>query len=156
MSKIQKPFDESLKAITPSGYQYEKVYTQAYDKAGRPVLEEIGTKNIVEMINSNKDNANYEKLIKKFKVTGDISFLNGKQGFYADMTGVPDNLIDAYNSIEKAKFIFETLDAETRAEYKNSVTEFIADFGSEKFMKAFGVGSDSVIKESEVKVDAAE
>lgn len=155
MAKFIKPFDESPVAITPAGYQYETVYTQAYDKAGRPLLEKIGEKNIVEMIASNKDNANYEKLIRKFQATGDISFLNNKQGFYADMTGVPENLIDAYNSIEKAKFIFEQLPADTRAEYNNSVTEFIADFGSEKFIKAFGV-SNEVVEESEVKEVAAE
>lgn len=156
MAKFVKPFDESPEAYTPAGYQFENIYTQAYDKAGRPLLEKIGEKNIVEMINSNKDNANYEKLIKKFQATGDISFLNGKQGFYADMTGVPDNLIEAYNSIEKAKFIFEQLPAEARKEYNNSVTEFIADFGSEKFIKAFGVEAKVETVESEVKENAVE
>lgn len=156
MAKFVKPFDDSPIAITNSGYLFENVYTQRYDKAGVPYLEKIGEKNIVALIQSNKDNANYEKLIRKFQATGDISFLNGKEGFYADITGIPSNLIQAYDSIERAKVLFEQLDKEQRAAYDNSFTKFLADFGSESFMKAIGLEKVEPVTESEVKSDVAE
>ena len=139
MSKFIKPYDGSPVAITNSGYMIENVYTQRYSKDGTPYLEKVGTKNIVALISSNKDNANYEKLIRKFQATGDITFLKGREGFYADLTGLPSSLIEAYDKIEQAKLFFEQLPMDKREEYDSSFTKFLADFGSEKFLKAIGL-----------------
>lgn len=156
MAKFLKPYDDSPVALTNTGKIYETTYTQRYDKSGHPYLEPTGERNLRAIINSNKDICNYEKIIRKFESTGDLTLLNrGVKGVYADWTGLPKTLIEAYNDIEDAKRIFEQLPVEDRKKYGNSFTEFLADFGSEKFLEVLGLKNDvaEVVKE-EVKDNA--
>lgn len=157
--KFLKTYDEVKIVPNSPGNEIETTYVQRFDKKGNPYLEESGTKNNVEIIRSNKDVCDYEKIIKRYRQTGDMSLLQRSSGVYADMSEFPDSLIGAYDLIERAKSVFYSLPVETKEFYGNSFSRFISDFGSSNWLKAFGldtvVKDDEIItKESEVKESA--
>lgn len=158
--KFLKTYDEVKMVPNSPGNAIEKTYVQRYKKDGTPYLEESGTKNNVEIVRSFKDVCDYEKIIKRYRQTGDISLLQRSKGVYADMSDFPDSLIEAYDVIQRAQNVFYTLPVETKEFYGNSFSRFLADFGSENWLKAFGIDTvvknDEIITESEVKTDAAE
>lgn len=158
--KFLKTYDEVKMVPNSPGNAIEKTYVQRYKKDGTPYLEESGTKNNVEIVRSFKDVCDYEKLIKRYTQTGDISLLQRSSGVYADMSEFPGSLIEAYDVIKRAENVFYSLPIETKEFYGNSFSKFLADFGSENWLKAFGIDSvvkndEVVTKESEVK-DSAE
>lgn len=162
--KFLKTYDEVKIVPNCSGNVYEVIYEQRYTKDTRaPYLVENGRKNMVEVVRSNKDTCNYKKIIQRYEATGDISLLQKSKGVYVDMKDFPVDFVDAYDKIKRAERIFAGLDKETRSYYGNDVVKFLADFGSEKWLDAFGLSENAVvtsseeaIKESEVKNNAAD
>lgn len=156
--KFLKTYDEVKINPNSSGNVFEKTYVQRYTINGEPYLEESGKKNMVEIVRSFKDQCDYEKLIKRYEATKDTTILMRSKGVYADMTDFPQTLIEAYDVIKRAEGVFYSLPIETREFYGNSFSRFIADYGSENWLKAFGfnaaVVSDVVTNESEVKESA--
>lgn len=160
--KFLKPYDEIVIVPNSAGNIYEVVYEQRYDKHGDPYLVENGRKNMVAVVRSNKDTCNYKKIIQRYEATGDITLLQRSSGAYVDMKDFPSDFVEAYDKIKRASKVFDSLDKETRAYYGNDVVKFFADFGSERWLKAFGLNddqkiasSDKAIKESEVVNNAA-
>lgn len=149
--KFLKTYDDVKIVPNSPGNEIEKTYVQRYAKDGTPYLEESGTKNNVEIIRSNKDVCDYEKIIKRYTQTGDVSLLQRSSGVYADMSEFPNSLIEAYDVIERAKGIFYGLPVETKEFYGNSFSRFLADFGSENWLKAFGL--DTTVESGEIKTE---
>lgn len=58
------------------------------------------------------------EIIRKFKRTGQVSHLSHRQGFYADLSDVPD-LMGAFQQVEEARFAFSRLPAELRSRLGN-------------------------------------
>lgn len=148
MMKFVKPFDDPPKRESNVGNQYEPIYMQRYDEDGRPYLEKVREENIVARIRSNKDVVDINKLIKRFEMTGDMSILQQRHGFYADIEELPTTVAGMYDLVKRGEQFFDTLPDEIRQLYNYSAAEFIADKG-EKAMKYDGFKS----AESEVKSD---
>lgn len=147
--KFVKPFDDAPVRVSNAGNQYESVYIQRYDEEGRPYLEEVRKENLVARIRSNKDTVDMNKLIKRFEVTGDMSILQQRKGFYADLEDVPTTIAGMYDLVKRGEQMFDTLPTEVREMYNFNAAEFILDKG-ERAMKF-----DNYVKktESEVKSD---
>lgn len=149
--KFLKTYEEVKFPANSAGNEFEITYVQRYKDDGTPYLQESGVQNNVEKIKSYKDICNYEKLIRRYEMTGDSTILMRSSGVYADMADMPEDLISAYDMISRAEKVFDKLPVETKREYGNSLSKFLADFGSENWLKAFGI--DTVVGSSEEAIE---
>lgn len=127
-----KPFDlDYREAIsndyTSAGNKFEPIYHRKYNSDGTHKIEVIGETNLVERIRSNAAACDVTNLIKKYALTGDVSFLTKTNGAFVDVTDVPNNFIDAYNLMEDLKSKFAKLPLSVREEYGSDIGKFLAD-----------------------------
>lgn len=140
-----------------AGNVFETQYSQRYTADGKPYLEAQKTKkNNYQIAQSNKDVCDYSAMMRKYYATGDDSILNrGVKGSFGDFTEAPTDLIDAQNKINAGIDAFNALPLDLRAEYNNNPYEFLASFGTEKFLKILN-GTQTEVAEDvkEVKENA--
>ena len=65
-----------------------------------PVLKENGEFDIQDYIQSFYEDCDLYHLLAKVARTGDMSLLNQKQGVYADISNMPDNIHDAQAAVK--------------------------------------------------------
>ena len=58
---------------------------------------------------------------------------------YADITDMPKSYIEAHNKIQKMEQNFNELPLEIRNKFDNSFTKYLAEAGSESWMKNLGL-----------------
>lgn len=147
-SKFEKPY-------TAPGERVRREFQLRIDDDGEQYLAVVGSYDQQDYINSFKDSVDVNLIVDRFaRGEATLADLNRKQGFYADVSEMPSSLIEAYNKIESAKKLFDTLPREKREAYGNDYLKFMADFGNEKFFDALGFKpkDKEVIKEEEKEV----
>lgn len=70
-----------------------------------------------------KDETDINKILKKAQRAGTLSHLERHGAYYADVSDV-DDLLTAYNRVERAEEVFQDLPSEVRREFNNSWSEF--------------------------------
>lgn len=123
------------------------------DKDGNDVLEIVGIHSIYDEIQAYKDSCDLNKILERFRLTGDPTVLQQRQGFYGDVAEFPKTYAEFLNLSLKAQEMFATLPADIRSQFDNDVDKFICSIGTEKFDSVFKQteSTDIPIKESEVK-----
>ena len=71
------------------------------NESSKTILKEIEPFDMDEYIQSFKEDTDIYAILKKFNMSGDISLLNVKQGFYDDISDLPDNHFDLEHMNEK-------------------------------------------------------
>lgn len=71
------------------------------NESSKTILKEIEPFDMDEYIQSFKEDTDIYAILKKFNMSGDISLLNQKQGFYDDISELPDNHFDLEHMNEK-------------------------------------------------------
>ena len=74
-----------------------------------PVLKENGEFDIQDYIQSFYEDCDLYHLLAKVARTGDRSLLNQKQGVYADISNMPDNIHDAQAAVKNAGMSYSGL-----------------------------------------------
>lgn len=140
---------------TPVGSGVKTSYHAKILKDGNIELEAVGVIDVQAMIESERTNSELRTLIAKYE-NGDINALNARQGFYADVTKFPGSLIDAMNVVNDAQFEFDKLPVDIKKQYSNDWRKWLAQFGSDDWIKVMApvFKPDVTEKESEVKNDA--
>lgn len=64
-------------------------------------------------------------IVRRYKKTGQISHLAKSKGVYADLSLLPDTLLDAHMMIQQASDAFMQLPAEVRKKFRNDPEEMI-------------------------------
>lgn len=125
------------------------------DKNGADLLVVTDKHNIYDEIQAYKDSCDLSKILERFRLTGDPMVLQQKQGFYGDVAEFPKTYAEFLNITLQAKEEFAKLPSDIRDKFNNSVDEFIASIGSEKFDEIYNPSVPDVIEktESEVKAD---
>lgn len=103
------------------------------DSKGNDVLVETGKYSLYDEIQSYKDSVDLNKIIERFRITGDVNLLNQRSGFYGDVSEFPKTYAEFLNTANIAREEFAKLPADIRAKFDNSVDKFIASIGSEEF-----------------------
>ena len=111
------------------------------DKEGNDVLEIVGKHSIYDEIQAYKDSCDLNKILERFRLTGDPLVLQQRQGFYGDVAEFPKTYAEFLNLSLKAKETFDSLPSDIRDQFDNNVDNFICSIGTEKF--------DSVFKQPE-------
>ncbi len=130
------------RVCTPVGNALEVVHRLVRPPHGAPYLEEAGTQDLQSLIQSFKDECDIQKLVQRYEA-GDFTVLQRVQGIYTDVSGMPENLTEAFSSLEIARNTFDSLPDDRKSLY-DSFESFLAD--PFKVSSDLGV-SDSVSKE---------
>ena len=112
---------------TSSGSRSRIVYSGVYDDEGRLVLEEVGTEDVYDLIQSHANEVDMDTILRRYK-NGDVDVLNKVSGFYYDISGLSDNPADLLNKLNRAKAEFEELPVEFKEKYGNDFARFICTF----------------------------
>lgn len=143
----------------PSGERFSSVFREVIEN-DVPKLEQVGQHDIYQMIQSNTEFADLRCIMEKFQRTGDPSLLNRKEGFYADLTGMPNNLLEAQNKVLKALQMFDNLKPEVRNHFGGTLDGFLKGINTSegvKYLEDFTRVKKPISqlnKESEVVLDA--
>lgn len=121
------------------------------DKKGVMELEIVGQSDLQDYINSHADSVDINKMLERYQ-SGDVSALDRVKASYLDLLGAPKTLAEMYSFVANTSAYFDTLPLEVRKEYDFNVSNFVADIGSEHYMKLFAPKMSDI---EEVKVSPA-
>lgn len=136
MAKFRTVYERN-RVYSDSGSKMANEYKLIVNDDGESVFKKVGEFNLYDQIQSYKDSCDLEKIIEKFKITGDPSVLTQKQTFYADVTTYPQTYAEMLELSQKAKEMFYSLDNSDRAKFNNDPDQFFSSIGSEKFNSIF-------------------
>lgn len=139
MSKIaiRKPYDDPIRFNCYPGDQIEPVYEYVINSKGQKVLEQTGTKNTWESIQADQEECQIENILARVAV-GDYTDFR-PDGIYEDITGMPNNLVDAMQAMQQLENYWNKLDNKIKRKYNFDVKEFIADSGSKAWAENMGL-----------------
>lgn len=137
MRMFRTQFDR-LRVRSESGKRYKVNYTPTFSETGSLELKEDGVTDTYAIIQSHRDSTDINSIIARF-TRGDLSALNERQGSYGDFTNFPKTYAEAQQKMIDATNLFMSLPVEERANYNHNPAEFIADIGSEKWLKVLGI-----------------
>lgn len=93
-----------------------------------------------------------KQLVKRFQ-QGDISALNSKTGFYADITGMPTNILEAHKLAKKTLGYYNGLDKGLQKAF-GSYDDFVKSVNDNSFSKIVGDYYAKIQKNSQAPVKA--
>ena len=134
---FKTPYGEREPYYTEPGNGVLETYAYEIDKFGRKVLVKTGEENLYEKIQESLEETKIENILKRASI-GDMSNLR-PDGIYADLTEMPNNMIEARQAIQKMENVWADLPNEIKAKYNYDVGEFVAASGSEKWLRDLGL-----------------
>lgn len=110
----------------------EKMYDNWYEKIQKPV-----------------DSCNVRLLLERAVQSDNTAILNQRQKVSADLSGLPDNLLDVLNDFQSVKNYFESLPVDVKRDFGNNVYDFVKRQGkiSDNLVRYY----DSIKKSNAIK-----
>ena len=118
--------------VSNPGERYKIEYVGVPDEYGEIHLEEVGKTDLVELHNRDADMNNVETLYNRF-CNGDITALSKVQGSYFDNFGMPKDLREMYELVNKFENSYINLDENIKNNM--SFEEFLDKAGSEEWFR---------------------
>lgn len=135
---------------TNPGDENRRTYMWAENENGEKELVEDEIINIRDEIESYHEETKITNIIRR--ATFDIDAANrliGDNGTGgADMTQMPENLMEAQNLMVKAKAAYAALSPKQQAEF-NGLSDYMATAGTEEWAKKLGYITEKPVKEEE-------
>jgi hypothetical protein len=113
------------------GSPFRPVRESFYDSSGALCLRTVGTDNIDQLIQSHAAGADIVSLARRCML-GDPSAVRTDSPMYIDNVGAPKTPIDMLNTMANVRRTFDSLPADTRAEYDNDFNKFFVSMFSNK------------------------
>ena len=156
--KYNTAYGTRNKVFTEPGRQMQNEYGYEIKGTGEKVLVKTGETNLYEMIQAEHEQTKIESVLARV-AAGDMSDFR-PQGIYQDVTQIPNNFIEAQREMQKVTNIWNKLPTEIKAKYNNDVNQYMAQAGTEAWLKDSGFINENATEtpvklESEVK-NAAE
>ncbi len=131
-----------------AGDEYSPVYAEDVDERGVACIVQVSQEKIQDKIEACKEQTLIYNILNSFD---DGTLLNKAQGVYADLSAMPDNIHEAYQSVRDARMIFNGLSDDIRQRFNNSFDEFIAssflsDFKDKLTKDSFAVQNNSNVE----------
>lgn len=111
--------------FTCCGSCRKPIYSPIYADDGRLVLECTGFKDTDVEISSYRGQTDMAYIISRINA-GDPSVLPDPNALYADVTDLPNTPIGMVNFLDGLRRQFDSLPAETREQFDNSFSRFVA------------------------------
>lgn len=136
---------------TCAGEETRKTYRWAENEDGKKILVEDEEINIADEIESYHEETKITNIIRRatFDVKAANMLLgdNGNEG--ADLTEMPENLMEAQNIVVKAKQAYASLTPKQKAEF-NGMADFMRSAGTEEWARKLGYITEQPTKEEPV------
>ena len=118
------------------------IYSPSVDNDGHIILEEIGTKNLPEYIDSFRESCDINNLVARFNA-GDVTALSRAQGAFFDATQLPHTYAEMLNTVINAEQTFNSLPIDIREKFDNSYVKWLSMMDdAEQFALMMGVSKD--------------
>lgn len=122
------PWRKSAERVSSDpGSRIKKKYSAYYDDEGRLQLEQVGTIDLYEEIQSYAESVDINTILARYAM-GDAEVLQKTQGFYFDATEVPKNTADLLNKLMKAEYEFDKMPIEFKERFGNDFTRFLCTY----------------------------
>lgn len=133
---------------TCAGEKTRKTYRWAEDENGEKYLVEDEEINIADEIESYHEETKITNIIRR--ATYDVEAANQLMGDSgsagADMTVMPESLMEAQNILVKAKQAYANLTPKQQAEFEG-ISDFMRSAGTEEWAKKLGYIKEKSVKE---------
>lgn len=123
-------------SVSCPGRRLVPTFSESYDDDGVYTVIESGSFDIQDQINSFKDDCDIYCILRKVG-SGETELLDKRVGSYLDVTSLPSNLHEAHKVMVQSQDFFNSLPLDVRLLYNNNYRQFVADFGSERFLSIF-------------------
>lgn len=122
---------DTSKYISESGSKLLAKYALKVDeKTGYEYLAPTGEyENIYDHIQADYPSTDINFLMERFAL-GETDVINVKDGFYADVTGMPKTYAELFQRAEDARRFFDELPTDLKEMFNNSYTEFWSEMDS--------------------------
>ncbi|QCS36240.1 minor capsid protein [Capybara microvirus Cap1_SP_168] len=134
--KFSSRYEHPVTPITNPGTEFRNDYQAHYDEDGVLVTVKVGETNIYQMIQSYADSVDIHILLEQFG-SGYAEALNRFEGFYADISELPDNYVGMLNTIETTRSYFDKLPADIRSKFNNDFSQFLVASQQPDFLSNF-------------------
>lgn len=114
MSKFYSFSEPRPVEVNPAGDSVVQEYELEYSPQGVPHLVPTGTYDLYEVIQSFRDECDLGKIFQRY-ANGDVMALSKRQGVYADISEMPQDIYAAANLLERVEAIYNGLDEATRS-----------------------------------------
>lgn len=135
--EFRTAYSGQVRHTVPAGTGIEDVYGYERDSFGRKVLVKTGETDLYAKIQMSLEETKIENIMAR-AVAGDTSMLR-PDGLYADLSEVPNNMIDAMKQIQNLENTWAGLDNEIKRKYNFNVEEFIGQSGTEGWLRDMGL-----------------
>ena len=116
------------------------------NKKGYPTLESCGKTDLYAQIQSYKESCDLASILRSFDIGSLPTLQFGDLGDISDFCDAPQSAGELLRLINDGELMFSQLPASVRAEFNNSLYNFVGAFGSVDFVsrleKAYGVQKD--------------
>lgn len=133
---------------TCAGEKTRKTYRWAEDEKGEKYLVEDEEITIADEIESYHEETKITNIIRRatFDVEAANQLLGDNGGAGADMTTMPENMMEAQNILIKAKQAYASLTPKQQAEFEG-MADFMRSAGTEEWAKKLGYITEQPVKE---------
>lgn len=114
MSKFYSFSDPRPVEVNPAGDSVVQEYELEYSPQGVPHLVPTGTYDLYEVIQSFRDECDLGKIFQRY-ANGDVMALNMRQGVYADISEMPQDVFAAANLLDRVEAIYDGLSEDLRS-----------------------------------------
>ena len=100
--------------VNPAGDSVVQEFELEYSPQGVPHLVPTGTYDLYEVIQSFRDECDLGKIFQRY-ANGDVMALNKRQGVYADISELPQDVFAAANLLDRVEAIYDGLSEDLRS-----------------------------------------
>lgn len=98
---------------SPVGEEEKTTYELYLDENGQEELKETGKTNVYEMIQAAAKDVDIYTILERYE-NGDLAAINKKNGFYEDISEIPNNINELNEAAKNARTVFDSLTEEQR------------------------------------------
>uniref|UniRef100_A0AAU8B6B7 Internal scaffolding protein n=1 Tax=Dulem virus 148 TaxID=3145625 RepID=A0AAU8B6B7_9VIRU len=138
MMKFNTQYGSHERVVSNPGNPIKQLYSGAYNEKGQVELREDGTEDLYAFIQSFAESTDIHSIMRRFS-NGEVDVLEKVQGFYGDITDMPDTYAEALQRIADSEKVFMSLPVEVRAKFGHNFSEFLAASQDADFLDRLGV-----------------
>lgn len=137
MMPFKTQYDAHDRIHAPLGSRRKLLYAPKFDEDGRLELIESGTEDWYGYIQSHRDSVDLNLLLRRF-ANGETDVLSRRQGVFGDFTRFPSTYAELLNRVNDGKEYFDQLPIETKRQFGNSFSQWMASMDDSDFAQKMG------------------
>lgn len=147
-SKFGTRYGKNERIFSNPGRTTRPKYSAYCTEDGTIELEECGTEYLYDDIQAYADSCDINLILARY-ANGETDVLSRVQGFYTDVSDMPNTYIGMFNLINKGEEFFNSLPIEEKNKFNNSFPQFLSALGSENFLERFEQNDENSVNNIE-------